>query len=210
MEIKICGLREGPNIAAVGSLAPDYMGFIFFPASPRNCSGKPESLLAAVPDGVTPVAVTVDMPYIELSALCARYGFTTVQLHGDESPEYCSMLQDEGLTVWKTVPAVDVSSMKEAARFDGCVDMLLFDTSCPSHGGSGRKFDWTLLSAYSGHTPFMLSGGISPTDAEEVLKISHPRLAGIDVNSRFESSPGVKDVALLTDFINKIRYNEQT
>lgn len=208
LEVKVCGLREAPNIAAVGALRPDYMGFIFYPKSPRNCMGMPERLLAAVPQGVETVAVTVDMEAGEVSGLCARYGFTTVQLHGNETPEDCRRLRDERLRIWKAVAAATEADIAGAARYEDAADMLVFDTASAQKGGSGRKFDWGMLEAYKGETPFILSGGIGPDDAEALLKLHHPMLAGVDLNSRFEAAPALKNVGLLRKFIDTLRnYN---
>ncbi len=95
--------------------------------------------------------------------------------------------------------------MKRWREYEGHADMLLFDTKCASVGGSGRKFDWSVLDAYDGDMPFLLSGGIGPDDADEVLAFRHPQCIGIDLNSKFEVSPAVKDVDKLKNFIEKIR-----
>ena len=108
----------------------------------------------------------------------------------------------------KVIKALSVASKEDVARskdYEGLVDLFLFDTRCPTMGGSGKQFDWDVLSAYNGHTPFLLSGGIGPDDAERVRQFDHPMLAGIDLNSRFETEPGRKDVDLLRTFIQQVR-----
>lgn len=208
LKIKICGMREASNIAEVGALRPDYMGFIFYPPSPRYCGDADEPLLARVPEDVVPVAVTVDMSPHEILDLCGRYGFNTVQLHGRETPGDCRALKDAGLSVWKAISVASEEDIRAAARYDGSTDMLVIDTAAPSCGGSGRKFDWSLLAHYDGSTPFLLSGGISPADAGAVLDVAHPRLAGVDLNSRFETAPGVKDVGTLRQFLRTLRHRD--
>lgn len=206
LRIKVCGMRDARNIAAVGQLGPDFMGFIFYPPSSRYCGYAGTDLLAAVPVDVTPVAVTVDMPVDQILDLCRKYGFSTVQLHGGESAGQCRLMREAGLNVWKAVSVTGPGDLLAAEEYDGCVDMLVFDTAASSRGGSGRKFDWTWLARYAGKTPFLLSGGISPADADAVMSVTHPLMAGVDLNSRFESAPAVKDVDTLHPFIRALRH----
>ncbi len=205
LRIKVCGLRCASNIADVGKLGPDFMGFIFYPPSPRYCGDAGPDLLDSVPEGVTPVAVTVDMPDADILGLCRKYGFNTVQLHGCESPEKCRRLRAAGLHVWKAVSVSGPGDLQAAEKYDGCVDLLVFDTAAASRGGSGRKFEWEWLNAYCGATGFMLSGGIAPEDADAVRGVLHPLMAGVDLNSRFETAPGVKDTDALRLFIRTLR-----
>ena len=208
LEIKVCGMTQEANIAEVSSLLPDYLGFILFDRSPRCCRGMDPGLPDSLPSGVQPVLVTVDMPVEELVSEARSLGIRTLQLHGSESPETCRRLKAAGFTIWKAVPVSSTSDFAALERYAGTVDRFLFDTSSPLRGGSGRKFDWSLLDSYSLSVPFMLSGGIGPDDAGSISELRHPMLAGIDVNSRFETAPGVKDAALIKSFIEKIRNNE--
>ncbi|MBK5195968.1 MAG: phosphoribosylanthranilate isomerase, partial [Proteiniphilum sp.] len=129
-----------------------------------------------------------------------------LQLHGDESPAYCKELQDEGFLVIKAfgIETDQPFPTEEVQRYEACCDYFLFDTQTPIHGGSGKKFNWEILSAYNGDTPFLLSGGISPGDAEVVETFSHPKFQGIDLNSGFEASPAIKDVDLIQTFIEQL------
>ncbi len=205
MKIKVCGLREPENIAEVAGLRPDYAGFIFYKPSPRYCGDLPAGVISGLPSGVEPVAVTVDMDEDEICAIAGRYGFRTFQLHGHESPELCFALRTRGFKVIKAFGIRSAQSFEDMREYEGAVDCFLLDTACAMKGGSGRKFDWTALDSYNLDTDFMLSGGIGECDAEAVAAISHPRFAGIDLNSRFETLPGHKDTDRLRLFFNAIR-----
>lgn len=207
MKVKICGMREEVNVADIASLRPDYMGFIFYESSPRNCIGIPPSLIGSLPEGIEPVMVTVDLPEDELISIADLYGFRTVQLHGKESPEMCRSLRSRGFNVIKALGMRSAESINALHEYEDTVDLLLLDTLTPSKGGSGKKFDWSILDAYDLKVPFILSGGIGPTDAEAILALKHPKFEGIDLNSRFESSPGVKNASLLHQFLTQIKIN---
>ena len=196
--IKVCGMREPDNIRAVETLGIDLMGFIFWPKSSRYVSERP----AYLPTHCKRVGVFVDEDLETVRRIADEYALDYIQLHGHESREYCAQLN--GL---KLIKAISVSGHDDIATYktyEGLVDYFLFDTKCPSVGGSGQQFDWSVLSAYNGSTPFLLSGGIGPDDAERVKAFHHSKCIGIDLNSRFELSPGLKDVAALRKFLNEI------
>ena len=198
MIIKVCGMREPDNIRAVETLGIDLMGFIFWPKSSRYVSERP----AYLPTHCKRVGVFVDEDLETVRRIADEYALDYIQLHGHESREYCAQLN--GL---KLIKAISVSGHDDIATYktyEGLVDYFLFDTKCPSVGGSGQQFDWSVLSAYDGSTPFLLSGGIGPDDAERVKAFHHSKCIGIDLNSRFELSPGLKDVAALRKFLNEI------
>jgi phosphoribosylanthranilate isomerase len=178
------------------------MGFIFWPKSSRYVSERP----AYLPTNCKRVGVFVDEDIETLKRIADDYALDFIQLHGHESADYCAQLK--GL---KLIKAISVSGQDDIATYktyEGHVDYFLFDTKCPSVGGSGRQFDWTVLSAYDGNTPFLLSGGIGPDDAERVKASHYSKCAGIDLNSRFEQAPGLKDINKLKDFLNALN-NEQ-
>lgn len=164
------------------------------------------------PRAIQRVGVFVDeMPQTILTAIY-NYQLQYVQLHGQESPVMIdnlkrTLIPDIAPDI-KVIKAISIASKDDVARYkdyEGLVDLFLFDTRCPMVGGSGRQFDWDVLTAYDGHTPFLLSGGIGPDDAERIRQFSHPMLAGIDLNSRFETEPGRKDVERLRTFISQVR-----
>lgn len=205
LKIKICGMKDARNIQDIANLMPDYMGFIFYPRSPRCCDGLDPEIVKILPEGIVTVAVTVDETEEEILSHVAKYGFKAIQLHGSESPELCRRLKDKGLIVLKAISINGSESLDKISSYEGCVDMFVFDTASRAKGGSGRKFDWELLKSAPVHTPFLLSGGIGPDDLEAVESISLPYLEGIDLNSRFETCPGVKDVSLLSGFISGLQ-----
>ncbi|MDE5881198.1 MAG: phosphoribosylanthranilate isomerase [Muribaculaceae bacterium] len=205
MKIKVCGMKDAENIKEVTALGPDYMGFIFYERSPRYCGGMAPAVVKGLPDNVKPVMVSVDMTEDEIMRIAERYGFGIVQLHGHELPELCFSLRSRGLKVVKAAGMRSASNLDILREYGGAVDAFLLDTLCAAKGGSGRKFDWSILDAYDLPEDFYLSGGIGPQDVESVKQLHHPRFVGIDLNSRFETSPGIKDVDMLRKFINEIK-----
>jgi phosphoribosylanthranilate isomerase len=205
MKIKVCGLRNKENILAVDALQPDYLGFIFYPKSPRFVT---DESVFRLPTKAQKVAVTVNLTYTELYALHQRTGITHFQLHGAETADLCKQLRSKGLTVIKAVSVADETSLAQARSFDQAVDYLLFDTAASSYGGSGKSFNWDWLNAYTGNTPFFLSGGIGPEDAKKLNKLQHGQCCGVDLNSRFESEKAIKNIPLLQTFLHELRsYN---
>lgn len=205
MLVKVCGLRDAENVRGVGALHPDMAGFIFYPASVRNACGMAEDIPAMLPSGVRRVGVFVNEKCSAVLDTAGRYGLDMVQMHGEETPQECSALKEKGLSVIKAMGISDVTDMWTAARYDGACDYLLFDTKSFIRGGTGERFDWGLLEGYKGKTPFFISGGISPGIVSKIARVHHPMFCGVDVNSRFETSPGIKDAALLEKFIKQIR-----
>lgn len=202
--IKVCGMRDADNIQAVDSLAPvDWMGFIFYPPSPRFVSHRP----AVMPNRCKRAGVFVDAATEEIIDHQSLYSLDIIQLHGHETGDYCRQLRStlpEGTSIIKTVQVFSPDDILQTAPFEGLTDFLLFETRCDSYGGSGQQFDWDMLHLYQGTTPFILSGGIGPSDTAKVQAFSHPMLAGIDLNSKFETAPAVKDIQTLTSFIDSL------
>jgi len=209
MMIKVCGISDKINLHEVSSLYPDMLGFIFYPGSPRYMADilKPEDL-DGLPTEINKVGVFVDQDPEEIASRAAQYGLQAIQLHGSEQPSTCRFLKTMGCKVikaWGIYPGFNFEILK---AYSSSCDYFLFDTSSEKHGGTGKLFDWNMLSRYTGETPFLLSGGIGPEMSRAVLDFSHPEFAGIDVNSRFEISPGIKDVPLLREFMTKLRQQE--
>ena len=197
--IKVCGMRDAENIREVESLGIDMMGFIFWPKSKRYVSRRPNHL----PKRVKRVGVFVDEDPGLVKRIAHDYGLDYIQLHGSESPAYIFQLR--GLHVIKAFNIATAEDLEQTKTYEGLVDYFLFDTKGKSVGGNGEKFDWSVLEAYDGSTPFLLSGGIGPDDADRVKACRHPKCAGIDLNSRFEIAPGLKDVNTMRSFIREIR-----
>ena len=194
-------MREADNIREVEMLGIDMMGFIFWPKSSRFVTQRPDYL----PKRVKRVGVFVDEDPEQVKRLADDYDLDYIQLHGQESPSY--IFQLGGLHIIKVFNISTAEDLLQAQPYEGIVDYFLFDAKGKSVGGNGEKFNWDVLSAYNGSTPFLLSGGIGPDDATNVKAFHHPKCIGIDLNSRFELSPGLKDVAKLKEFmfnLNKI------
>ena len=152
-----------------------------------------------------------DMPQNIVTAVY-NYHLSYVQLHGDESPVMIDNLRrtlvPDIVPEIKIIKAISVSSAEDLQRceqYEGHVDLFLFDTKCKGYGGSGQKYDWSVLEAYTGQTPFLLSGGIGPEDADRLRDFHHPQCVGIDLNSKFETAPGMKDVEMLKKFIKSLQ-----
>ena len=233
MIIKVCGMRDTDNIRAVSALDIDLMGFIFYPKSSRYVQMIPSRAgiipdysrerlknntkeVSSVASDTKSVGVFVDDMPQNILMRVYNYNLDYVQLHGDESR---TMIENLKLTlipdirkeikIIKTISVSCVEDIKKCEEYEGIIDLFLFDTRCKTKGGSGNQFDWSVLDAYQGGTPFLLSGGIGPEDADRVLAYRHPMFWGIDLNSRFETDPAMKDVEKLKAFITTIRKYEQ-
>lgn len=194
-------MRDPENIRQVIALGINMIGFIFYHRSPRYVGDfSPMST-----PGVSRVGVFVNESEEAMIDAARRYALDTLQLHGEESPDCCARMRSQGYRVIKAVGVSTRTDLVTADRYAGVVDFLLFDTRYEGFGGSGNIFDWTLLNYYHGKTPFLLSGGLSSDGIAGLEHLSNPLLAGIDLNSRFEISPGIKSVELLKSFIDQIR-----
>ena len=205
MIIKVCGMRDVDNIIQAGMAGMDWMGMIFWQKSARYVD-NPDTA-KAIPEGVKKVGVFVNELPENIVEKADKYNLDIIQLHGSEEVDTIRELRLR-LHDKVFVKAISVSQTEDirlAEMYDKEVDYLLFDTKCKSVGGSGRQFEWSILQNYKGDTPFLLSGGIGPDDAENVKAFKHPMMAGIDLNSKFELSPGLKDVEKLSAFIAETR-----
>jgi len=195
-------MRDEHNIRAVEHLDIDWMGFIFYPLSSRYVGEQ----LSYLPEKVTRVGVFVNEQPEIVRKRAEQSRLQILQLHGKESPAYCRELKKQGYRVIKAfgIETDQPFPTENVQRYEGSCDYFLFDTKTPIHGGSGQKFNWELLNDYRGTIPFLISGGLSPGDAEVIKAFSHPQLMGVDLNSGFETSPAVKDTTLLQTFIEQL------
>ena len=196
--IKVCGMREAENIHEVEALGIDLMGFIFWSKSSRYVSEKPDYL----PTKCKRVGVFVDEDIEVVKKIAQDYALDYIQLHGNETPDYCALLKGHKLI--KAFNIATAEDFEQTKPYEGIVDYFLFDTKGKSVGGNGEKFDWSVLDDYNGTTPFILSGGIEPDDAANVHNFSHPQLAGIDLNSKFEDAPALKNIQKLKTFLEQL------
>lgn len=200
MIVKVCGLRQAENIREVEKAGADWFGFIFYPKSPRFVGDMPSYL----PAKGRRIGVFVSPCLDDVKLATERFGLHGVQLHGDASPELCKRLHEAGLMVVRALPAGnDLPALVKP--YCGAVDYFLFDTPTKNYGGSGRVFDWSVLRSYDGDEPFLLSGGLRPDSIETVSHFGHPKWVGVDLNSGFETAPGVKSAADLEVFITALR-----
>ena len=223
MVIKVCGMRDAQNIREVSQLGVDMIGMIFYPKSPRYVEMQ-SSHAGIIPDYVKEdiniksaksparVGVFVDDMVQNIVTRVVNYHLDYVQLHGNEPREMCENLRltldpdiRPGIKIIKAISVSDASDIQKYKEYVGAVDLFLFDTKCKTVGGSGQQFDWQVLEQYDGEIPFLLSGGIGPEDASRLHAFHHPKCIGIDLNSRFEIEPGVKNVEKLKGFLNEIQ-----
>jgi phosphoribosylanthranilate isomerase len=210
IKIKVCGMRDIINIVEVSMLRPDYIGLIFYERSPRyagvlNHTAVIESLFPNTLSAGVFVNATID----NIVETAEHYRLDAIQLHGNETPEYCAELS----TKYKCeiIKAFGIKSEDDFANvsdYEYFCDYFLFDTKTDLYGGSGKKFDHNLLTNYKGHKPFFISGGITLDDAVNIRDNRHKLCIGIDINSGFEISPGLKDVAKIKKLLNLFKQTQ--
>lgn len=211
-------MRDADNIRDISTLGVDMIGLIFYPPSPRYVQ-QFSSGAGIIPDyapdmGKTPLRVGVfvdDMPQ-NIVTRVYNYKLDYIQLHGNEPRETLENLRatidpdiNPNIKIIKAISVSSAEDFKKYKEYVGAADLFLFDTKCKTVGGSGEQFDWQVLLAYDGDVPFLLSGGIGPDDAERVKNFHHPKCIGIDLNSKFEIEPALKDVEKLKQFLVKVK-----
>ena len=208
MIIKVCGMREPENIRAVEEIGTDWMGFIFFPKSPRFVENVPDYL----PQQSKRVGVFVNASIDEIVEKTQQFRLQFIQLHGRETPAFCRELRQRipfDMKIIKMIPIATRNDIQMADSFTNDVDYFLFESKIPTnggtYGGSGQQFDWSILQRYQGSVPFLLTGGIGEEDVERITRFHHPQFIGIDLNSRFETAPALKDTKKIRAFVDKIR-----
>ena len=192
LKLKICGMRESENIHTVAALSPEYMGFIFYKNSPRYV-GDGFEIPASVHSAVKRVGVFVNESLQTLEALVVRHRLDLVQLHGDESGEYCKTLHKMGMATIKAFSIDHQFDFSDTKKYQAWVNYFLFDTKGKFRGGNAQVFDWSLLRHYNQEIPFFLSGGLSDKHLPKIQELAM-NIHAIDVNSGVEISPGLKDV----------------
>ena len=201
MQLKVCGITSTETIRALIPLSIDWLGFIFYHRSARYVYGKLiEEGLSLVPKHIKKTGVFVNAEIVEIEQIIDRYKLDSIQLHGDETPEFCNYFRPK-TEVIKTISIKDKDSFETARLYQNSCDLFLFDTQSEHYGGTGKTFDWRWLDAYTLDKPFYLSGGISLENFAEIKNISHKQLLGIDVNSKFETAPGIKDIEKIKQLI---------
>ena len=202
MKLKVCGMRETENIAALARLQPDYMGFIFWEPSKRYCATVP----ADIPKHIKKVGVFVNETTEQIKDKIKAFELDVVQLHGEESPSQCAAL----MSVCEVIKAFRIGpdfNFKQLAPYQDHCTYFLFDTQGPLPGGNGTVFDWELLTGYNLDTPFFLSGGIGIGHVDAIAEIRNRNLPiyALDINSQFESEPGVKKIEEIEKFKQRVQ-----
>ena len=212
-QIKVCGNNNVENFRALTELEPDYVGFIFYDKSKRFV--QDEAVFTIFPHAEK-VGVFVNETSENILKKVEEYRLDVVQLHGDETAEFCKelinqkhlrLLTDESFLdfkIWKAIGVRSEEDFQQLTTYQQVVDSFVFDTKSADYGGTGKKFDWQLLTNYQLSTPFLLSGGIQLEDACILKNFQHPRCIGFDINSGFESKPGIKNIEKVKLFIGTI------
>ena len=201
MKLKVCGMREVQNIGDLSALSPDYMGFIFWKPSKRYCSHVPKN----IPSHIQKVGVFVDATLEEIQSAILSHDLQAVQLHGAETPEFCRSLfgQIQVIKAFRVGTDFDFSNLID---YQAHCHYFLFDTQGPLPGGNGTTFDWQILEKYTLNHPFFLSGGIGLESVEKIAEIRRSSLPihALDINSKFEVAPGLKDMNEIELFKEKL------
>lgn len=205
VRVKICGLTTAEQVAFASAAGPAYLGFMFFPKSPRHLEvAQAAELMAGVPDGIRKVAVTVDAADAYLDEITARTGADVLQLHGEESPERVAALKARyGLPVIKVVGLAKEEDLADVVPYLGCADQIMLETKAPKGanrpGGNGVAFDWTILSGREIGAPWLLAGGLRPDNVAEAVQLTGARQ--VDVSSGVEDGPGQKSERKIKSFV---------
>tara|TARA_B110000858_G_scaffold66877_1_gene77704 strand:+ start:1224 stop:1841 length:618 start_codon:yes stop_codon:yes gene_type:complete len=202
MKLKVCGMRTPENIEALAALNPDYMGFIFWAPSSRFVN-KTTPLL---PNKIKKTGVFVDATIDYIETIIKEHELKAVQLHGKEDPEFCAYIKTLDVEVIKAFSMKEAFDFKSIEPYETACDFYLFDTKGELPGGNGYGFDWSILKNYPSVKSFFLSGGIGKEEVSQILELRNTDLPlyAIDVNSKFESAPGVKKIDELEQFKNEL------
>jgi phosphoribosylanthranilate isomerase len=208
MRVKVCGMTQLEQIEELPGLGVAFAGFIFYPKSPRYVFRHLTSAQVKKVNTINKVGVFVNASVDEVLLMVDECRLHMVQLHGDESPKYCEKIADY-VSVVKAFRLSDNDSIEWMINpyMDVC-DMFMFDTMGSGYGGTGKKFDWNMLKGSTIGKPFFLSGGIQPDDTQELMEFEHEPVAkalfAIDINSRFETAPGIKQMDKVATFVNEL------
>lgn len=210
IKVKVCGMKYPDNIQEIASLRPDFMGFIFYDKSKRFVGDNLYPSLLQTQEGIKRVGVFVNASVGNVLITARKYSFEYVQLHGDENPEFCKKIWEAGLKVIKAFSIDDNFEFDSLHAYSGVCDYFLFDTKGENFGGNGKRFNWEILKKYNNTLPIFLSGGISEEDASEIMGIEGLNLYAVDINSKFEIEPGLKEYNRVKNFIEDIRVQNRT
>jgi phosphoribosylanthranilate isomerase len=206
MKVKVCGLKNRENIREVVSCKPDFLGFIFYHESIRFVGETFDPrLMRSIPPYINKVGVFVNEDTETIIRLAERFGLNYVQLHGDEETTVTAALKSKRIGVIKAFRINDNFDFTSIEPYLPFCEYFLFDTKTDAYGGSGEKFNWEVLQRYTLTKPFFLGGGINRNDTESVCAFRHPSFFAVDINSGFETGPGIKDVFSVSEFIKAVK-----
>jgi phosphoribosylanthranilate isomerase len=206
MRLKVCGMREAENIRQLLALQPDFMGFIFYEKSSRFVGEElDEELLKSFPHTTRKVGVFVNATASYILENYKKYNLDYVQLHGEELPDFCRSLKLKGVNIIKAFSVDESFYFGKLQNYKPYCDYFLFDTKGIEKGGNGITFDWSILKKYDNEKPFFLAGGIDLENAHKALEIQNLKVYALDVNSKFEISPALKDINKLEELIRIIK-----
>lgn len=196
-------MREFQNINDVASLHPQYLGFIFYPQSPRYVGEDFQMPLLA--SSIKKVGVFVNASTETIREKVSKYSLDLVQLHGEETAEQCHELRAHNVLIIKAFSVADKLELPHLNRYHEAADFFLFDTKGKYYGGNAQRFNWTILNDYNQRTPFFLSGGLKPENVEEANMLKDMNITALDVNSGVEISPGLKDIEKVRRVIEQLK-----
>lgn len=201
LQLKVCGINDYNTLIQLNALEPNYLGFIFYEPSPR-CLTLDKTVLRNVNPSILKIGVFVNEDYLKVVEKCKLFNLQGVQLHGEESIEYLILLKSllPELIISKAFLIDYTFDFNQLLPYSDLVDYFLFDSKSDLYGGSGKKFNWQKLEEYNLNKPFFLSGGIEVNDLNKIKEINHPQFIGVDINSKFEIAPGIKNIELIKKF----------
>ncbi|MGK7396886.1 MAG: phosphoribosylanthranilate isomerase [Candidatus Cyclobacteriaceae bacterium M3_2C_046] len=206
LKLKICGMKYPENIREIIAYQPDFLGFIFYPKSPRFVDQLDiAQVLKHRGQRVSTTGVFVNSPVEEVLSIAAKNQLDVVQLHGQESAASCAVFKKAGLQVIKVFSVNDHFDWQITRPYETVADYFLFDTKTELHGGSGKTFNWSVLSKYNNQVPFFLSGGLDLKNIDQVSILKDLNIFGLDINSRFEIRPGWKDPGLIGQLVDELQ-----
>jgi phosphoribosylanthranilate isomerase len=219
MKIKVCGMRDAENISELIKLKPDYIGFIFYEKSKRFVTNFP---VVEIPSEIKKVGVFVNKAIDKVIEIAEENKLDAIQLHGNESPEYCEKLRNchlersrkvvsesQPIEIFKAFSVDDNFDFSKTDAYQKVCDYFLFDTKGKDYGGNGVKFNWKILDNYKGELPYMLSGGITKNDSRAILSFlrrqESKKCMGVDINSGFEFEPALKNITNIKEFKQNLK-----
>lgn len=209
MRLKVCGMRNSDNIKELLEIGPDYMGFIFYEKSSRFVGEElDEELLKSFPQSVKKVGVFVNATQAYILDKVKKYALDYVQLHGEEMPDFCRNLKFKGVNIIKAFSVDNQFNFGKLLNFKPYCDYFLFDTKGDLKGGNGITFDWSVLRRYDNDKPFFLAGGIDLDNATQARELAGLKIHSLDVNSKFEIAPALKDIEKLSELMKIVKPTE--